>query len=108
MDESIYFAGFLDGIDQQIDIVVEQLEIIGDLFDAADRRRHHEHLGAGFAADRVRGLQVEVGFDKHQLDVRSLHLIDEVERVLRCGRNARLGFDVPDDVEAKAFGKIRK
>ena len=39
----------LIGVDQQVDVVVEQREVVGDLLRAADRRRQHEHLAAGLA-----------------------------------------------------------
>src|SRR6187455_1903853 len=39
-------ADFLQRADEQVDVIVEQLEIVGDFLDAADRWRHHEDLGA--------------------------------------------------------------
>ena len=50
---------FLIGVDQQVDVVVEQLDVVGHFLDAADGRRHDQNLRAGVAADRVRRLQIE-------------------------------------------------
>ena len=97
----------LSADDQQVDVVVEELDVVGDLLDAADRRRHHQHLRAGVARDRVRRLQVEVRLDQDDLDVLPLHLLDQVERVRRRRRDAGLRFDVADDVEAERVGEVR-
>ena len=43
-------------------------------------------------------LQVEVRLHEHELDVVFLHLVDEIECVLRCRRDTRFRFDVTNDV----------
>src|ERR1700674_1332285 len=86
---SLLRSALLNGVDEQIDIVVEQLEVVRYFLHAADRRRHHEYLRAGLPSDRHRRLQIEVRFDEHQLHVLPLHLVDEVEGVLGCWWNAR-------------------
>ena len=52
-------------------------------------------------------LQVEVGLDQEDLHVLPLHLLDQLERVARRRRDARLRLDVPDDVQAEALAEVR-
>src|SRR5437762_14062376 len=93
MDESIMMSErsllrrALNRVDEQIDVVVEQLEVVGHFLDASDRRRHHEDFRAGFASDGIRRLQIEIRLDEDDLDVLPLHLVDEIQRVLRRRRN---------------------
>src|SRR3989442_885266 len=115
MDESIMMSpsayllrGALNRVDQQIDVVVEQLEVVGHFLDASDRRRHHEDFRARFAPDGIRRLQIEIRLDEDDLDVLPLHLVYEIQRVLRRRRDARTRFDIADDVEAEALSEIRK
>src|SRR5687768_4990151 len=68
---------------QQVDVVVEQLEIIGHFLDTADRRRHHEDVRTGGPSDGVWRSEIEVGLHENELHVLPLHLHDQVERVLR-------------------------
>ena len=61
--------------DEQVDVVVEQLEVVGHFLDAADRWRHAPGPCAPVVAgDRVRRLEVEVRLDQDELDVLRLHL----------------------------------
>src|SRR6266545_2080534 len=59
----------LDRAHHEIDVVVEQLEVVGHLLHAADRRRQHDDLRAGLAPDRVWRLRVEVWLDDDDLHV---------------------------------------
>src|SRR4051812_19391738 len=67
VSSTLFRPALLDGVDQQVQVVVEQLEVVRHLFRAPDRRRHDEHFAARAPADRVRRLQVEVRLDEHQL-----------------------------------------
>src|SRR5215211_2555962 len=96
----------LDRLDQQVDVVVEQLEVIAGLRHAADRGGHDERLAAGVRRDRVRRLAVEIRLDDDQLYALRLHRVDDVERVLRSRRDARLRLDVADDVEPERIDEI--
>src|SRR5262249_30304720 len=98
----------LDRLDEQVDVVVEQLEVVGDFLDPTDRRRHDQHLAADVAGDLLRRLQVEVRLDEDQLHVLPLHLVDQIERVLRRRRNAGAGLDVADDLETETPGEVRE
>ncbi len=93
-------------VDQQVDVVVEEREVVVRLLDASDRRRHHEHPGAGLARNRLRRLQVEVGFDQDDLHLLRLHRLLEGQRVRGGRRNTGLGLDVAHDVEAERVGEV--
>src|SRR5262245_33443433 len=80
---TLFRSALLDGVDEQIDVVIEEREVVANLLDPADRWRQHEHLCAGLTADRIRRLRIEVGLDQHELDVLAPHLADQIERVLR-------------------------
>src|SRR5438132_10006360 len=108
MRSSLFGAGLFDGVDQQVQVVIKELEVVGDFLDAPDRWRHHHYFCAGLAADRIWRLQIEIGLNKHELDVGSLHLVDEIERVLRRRRDAGLRFDVSDNIETKPLSEIRE
>src|SRR4029434_4466278 len=71
-------ADLLEGANQEIDVVVEQLEVVRHFFDSAHRRRHHQHLGSRLPADGGRRLQIEVRLNEYQLHVLSLHLVDQI------------------------------
>src|SRR4029453_18810729 len=79
----------LDRGDERVDVVVEQGDVVGRLFHAADRWRQYQDFGAGGSADRLWRLQIEVGFDENQLDVLTLHLLNDLEGVGGRGRGAR-------------------
>ena len=102
----VWRADLLQCADQQVDVVVEQREVVSDFLHAADRGRHHQHLGAGRPADGVGRLQIEVRLDQHQLHVLPFHLVDQIERVLRRRRNARPWLDVADHVEPNRSAKL--
>src|SRR5262249_5255726 len=98
----------LDRFDEQVDVVIEQLEVVGDFLDPAAAGRHDQDVAADVAGDLLRRLQVEVRLDQDQLHVLPLHVVDQIERVLRRRRNAGPRLDVADDVEAEPLGKIRE
>src|SRR4029453_600766 len=95
-------AAVLQGPDEQIDVVVEKLDVVGNGLFAADRRRDDKDLGARLAGDRVRRLLIEIWLHQDHLDGLPLHLLDEIERVPGRWRNARTRLDVADHLEAKA------
>jgi len=74
---------------------------------AADGRCKRDDLRASLSSDRVGCLRIEVRLDDDDLDVVLFHCLDQFERVRGRGRNARLGLDVPHDIEAELIGKIR-
>ena len=97
----------LDGGHQQLDVVVEELDVVGDLLLAAHRGRQHHHLGAGLPRDGVRRLEVEVGLDQEDLDALPLHLLDEVDGVAGRRRDAGPRLHVADHVQAEAVAEVR-
>src|SRR5205809_414565 len=96
---SLLGASLLDGVDQQVHVVVKELEVIGDFLHTSDRRRHHEDFRAGVATDGVRCLQVEIRLHEYEFHVHSLHLINKIESVLRSRRDTWLWFDVTHNIE---------
>src|SRR5882724_5828517 len=88
------------------DIVVEQLEIIGDLFFAADAGHENDNLAAGVPRDGVRCFQIKVWFDDDDLHSITFHLADQFYGVLRAGRNSGSRFDVADNIEAEVFREV--
>src|SRR4029077_18389782 len=88
------------------DIVVEQLEIIGDLFFAADAGHENDNLATGVARDGVRCFQIEVWLDDDDLYSIAFHLSNQFYGMLRAGRNSGARFDVPDNIEAEVFREV--
>jgi len=71
---------FLDRRDKQVELMVEERDVVGDL-SRPRPRVHHEHAGAPSAADRLRRLEVEV-----RLDEEDLHVLRLISRSARsCG-----------------------
>src|SRR5919198_3603633 len=103
---SLLCSGGLDRVHEELDVVIEELEVVGDLLLASDGGRHDQHFRSGLSRDRVRCLQVEVGLDHDDLHVLALHLLDHVDRVRRRGRDPRPRLDVADDVEAEPLGEV--
>src|SRR5260370_1081761 len=77
-------------------IVIKQLEIIGDFFFAADGRREHENLTARLTRDTVGRLEVEIRLNKNHLHPVALHQTDQFDGVLRTWGNAGARLDVTD------------
>src|SRR6185503_11478686 len=73
--------GLLDRVHHQLDVVVEERDVVGDLLLPAPRRRHHQHLRPRLPRDGVGRLRVEVGLDHDDLHVLPLHLLDELQGV---------------------------
>src|ERR1700732_355417 len=92
---------------QLADVVVKQLEVIGDFFFASDRRRQHEHLSACFARDGIRSLQIEIGFHHDHLYVLALHLLHQFDGVLRARWDAWPRLDVTDHIQVEMLRKVR-
>src|SRR3981081_2879581 len=88
-------------------VVVKELEIIGYFFFTADRGHQYQHLSSRFASDRVRGLQVEVGFHNDDLYTVTLHELDQLDRVLRTGGDAGSRLDITGHIKMKMVGEIR-
>jgi len=58
--QDVHLFGFGEGFDQQVDVEVEQLKVIGDLFVAAHRRHQHGHRAPGRRGDRIGRPQIEI------------------------------------------------
>src|SRR5215510_8333430 len=56
---------------------------VSTLFASADRRRHDQDFAADVARDFLRCLQIEIRLDQDQLHVLPLHLVEQIEGVLR-------------------------
>src|SRR5436305_2064717 len=97
----------LERVRQQIDVEIEQLDVVGRLLDAPNRRRHHQHLAARRVDDRLRRLQVEVRLDDDELDALTLHFADELDGVRRGRWNAGLRLDIPHHIETEALHEVR-
>src|SRR5258708_36332574 len=69
---------------QLADVIVKELEVIGDFFFASDRRRQHEDLSACFARDRIRSLQIKIRLDHHHLYSLALHQLPQLDGMLRA------------------------
>src|SRR5437762_9714342 len=89
--------GFRESGAQQVYIVIEQLEIIRDLLDAAYHGHENRYRAAGSLCDGVGRAQIKPRLYQNQLDAVAFHGVDDVERVGRRGRDSRLGLDVVDD-----------
>src|SRR5262249_46401469 len=59
-------------------------------------------------ADRIRCFKIEIRLDHDNLHVPPLHVVDEIECVLRRWRNTGLGFHVTDNIQAKPVGEVWK
>src|SRR5262245_48909211 len=94
------------GVDEHVDVVVEELQVVGDRLLAAHGWRHHEHLGAGLAGDRVRRLPIEIRLHQDDLGLLPLHFLNQIERVARRRGNARTGLHVADHVEPEAIDEV--
>src|ERR1700682_1152189 len=88
------------------DVVVEELEVVGDFFFAADRRHKHDDQAASGAGDGVGSFKIEVGFDDDDLHIFTFHLCNQFDGVLWGGRYAGARLDVADDIEVEVFGEI--
>src|SRR6202140_1635633 len=88
-------------------VVIEKLEVVGDFFFPADGRRQDEHLATRIAGDGVRGFQIEVRLDHDDFDVLALHLLDQLDGVLRTRRNAGARLDVTHHVQMEVVRKVR-
>src|SRR5438445_5915899 len=53
-------------------------------------------------------LELEIWFHEYDLAVLSLHQLDELDCVARCGRDARPGLHVTDHVQIEMLSKIGK
>src|ERR1051325_2813600 len=95
-----------EGGRNQIEIVIEQLEIVRDFLDAADRWQQHQNRAAGGLRNGVRSAQIEIRLYQNQLDVFALHRIDNLQRMARRRRYARLWFNVIDDYQPEALAEI--
>src|SRR5262249_56057473 len=88
------------------DVVVEQLEVIGGFLFAADGWEQHNDLAASVASDRVRCFQVKVGLDGDDFHIVALHLLNELESVLRARRNSGAPLPIANDGGTEMFRKI--
>src|SRR5439155_2767638 len=94
--------------DQQSNIVVEKLKIICHLFLTAYGRSINYDLRPGGLPYRLWGLEVEIRFHEYDLAVLSLHQLDKLDCVARCGRDAGPGLYVTDHVQIEVLSKIGK
>src|SRR5262245_65798336 len=104
MSENTSTPRRLDGRHEEVEVVIEQLEIIGDFLYTTHGRGHYEHPGAGCPSDGVWRLQVEIRLYQDELHILTLHLIDQVKRVTRRWGNTWPWFHIANDVQAKASG----
>src|SRR6266403_1070917 len=91
---------------QFVYVVVEKLEVVGDLFFSPNRRRQDEHLAARFARNGVGRFQVEVRLDNDDFDLVALHLLDQLDGMLRTRGNTRSRLYIPDNIEVEMFGEV--
>src|SRR5437899_6726569 len=89
------------------DVVVEQFEVIVEPCFAADRRVEHDDRRARFLRDEVGGFPIEVGLHDDRFDALLLNQIDDLERVRRRWRNARLRLNRAGNFETKVAGEVR-
>src|SRR2546430_17669023 len=71
----------LKSLSQDFNIVIEQLEVIGDLRLAADGRHHHDNLPSSHARNAVRCLRIEVWLNQFDLRVLAFHEVDQLDRM---------------------------
>src|SRR5450759_3512160 len=104
IDRSLFELG--ERVDQQVDVVIEELEVVGDFLVSAHGGHQDHHLAAYIGGDRIGRAQVEVGLHKDQLDAFPLHQVDQVERVGGGRRDAGFGLYVIHHVQAEVFAEI--
>src|ERR1700674_1364276 len=97
----------VEGLLKLCDVVVEQLEVIGDLLFAADGGRQDDNLPARLTCDAVRRFEIEVRLNGNDLDAVALHLLNQREIMLRTRGNAGARFDIADDIQAEMVSEIR-
>src|SRR5437660_12752817 len=97
----------VEGLLQFGDIVIKQLEIIGDFFFPADRRHEDDDLRAGVAGDGVGSFEVEVRLNKNKLYAVALHLANHLDGVLRARVDEWARFVVFDYYLLHAFWVTR-
>src|SRR5438270_13778122 len=97
----------LKSLSQDFNIVIEQLEVIGDLRLASDRRHHHDNFSSGHAGDALWCLRIEVWLNQFVLRVLAFHVFDQLDRMRRRRSNSLTGYDVNDHIESKLLGEIR-
>src|SRR4051812_24418225 len=95
----------LERLGEQRNIVIEQLEIVGNRRLPAHRGQYHHDLPTGLARNRVRRLQIEVWLHQDQLHAVALHLLDQFDGVRRARRNAGARLHVPRHVQPEVLGK---
>src|SRR6266849_2452097 len=95
-----------EGLHEKIHIVIEELEIIGNFFFAADRGHQDNHFRAGFARYRVRRLQIEVWLHQDDLHIFPLHHGNQLHRVRRAGWNAGTRLHIVHYVQAEALRQV--
>src|SRR5712692_7140158 len=95
-----------EGLHEKIHIVIEELEIIGNFFFAADRGHQDNHLRAGFARHRIRRLQIEVWLHQDDLHISPLHHGNQLHRMRRAGWNARTRLHIVHYVQAEALRQV--
>src|SRR5216683_2364617 len=94
-----------EGVHQQVDVVVEELEIVGDFLDAAYRGQQNHDLSADRLSDGIGRAQIEVRFHQYQLDAGALHGVDQLQGVARGRWNAGPRFDVVHHLKAEALAE---
>src|SRR6266576_3727206 len=97
---------FVKGLLQLRNIVIKQLEVVGDFLFSAHRRHQHDDPRAGFTGDGVRCFQIEVRFHGDDLDPFAFHQAHQLYRMLRAWGNAWPRLHVTNDVEMEMIGKI--
>src|ERR1700680_673539 len=95
-----------EGLDQQSDIVIEELEVVVHPFFPAYRGQVHHHLRARFPPNRLRRLEVEIRFDQHHLAVLPPHELDYFQGMRWGRRNPWPRLNVADHVESEVFGEV--
>src|SRR5207244_2128277 len=90
---------FVKGLLQLRNIVIKQLEVVGDFLFSAHRRHQHDDPRAGFTGDGVRCFQIEVRFHGDDLDPFAFHQAHQLYRMLRAWGNAWPRLHVSNDVE---------
>src|SRR5262245_933860 len=101
-------SSLLNSVDQQVQIVIEELEVVCNFLRSSHRWQHDQYFGASGTADCIRRLQIEIWLDEDQLHILFLHVVNEIERVLRCRRYSRFWFHVSDDIETESLRKVRE
>src|SRR2546428_717994 len=98
--------GCVESLLQLGNIVIKQLEIIGDFLFAADGGHEDDDLRAGVTSDGVWSFEVEVRLNKDDLDAVAFHQANQLDGVLRTWGNAGARLNVADDIETKVLGEI--